>query len=82
MVLAFFIMNRSSSEIFGLCMLAAICCVFCSACFGCFSIRCPSCGKRWVWAAVRGQAAGAWLAVLLSHHACPNCGHPNESRVA
>jgi len=78
MALALSVINRVSSEVFGLCMLAAILCGLGSACFGCLSIRCPSCGKRWVWAAVRGQAAGAWLAALLSHHACPSCGQPKE----
>lgn len=48
--------------------------------YGCRAIRCPACGTRWVWDAVSGRAASAWLASLLRTPNCPSCGHPDRRR--
>jgi hypothetical protein len=45
----------------------------------CTAIRCPRCGKRWVWDAMRSQAAGRWLAALLSARLCPSCGYSGST---
>lgn len=50
-----------------------------SCCYACLSIRCPSCSKRWLWAAVRTPKAGGWLSWLLAQRACPGCGHRKEN---
>ena len=78
MAVAFAAMNRPTPELFLVCIFAGIVFVFGSACFGCLSIRCPSCGKRWILDAVRKQTVGMWLASLLGHRVCPGCGHPKE----
>jgi hypothetical protein len=80
MAIAFAVMNSLTAESFFVCMFVGMVFVFVSACFGCISIRCPSCGKRWIWEAVRKQPASMWLASLLGNRVCPDCGHPKESR--
>ena len=39
-----------------------------------YSIRCPQCGKKVAWSAIRDSKASAWLVALLSMTACPGCG--------
>jgi len=41
--------------------------------FACTAIRCPSCGSKWVWVAVSGQASNQWFPWLLSRSECPAC---------
>ena len=41
--------------------------------FACSSIRCPACGARWLWLAVKEQRTGSWLAWLMSQTQCPIC---------
>ena len=41
--------------------------------FACLSIRCATCGARWVWSGVSGKASSNWLAWLLSQSECPAC---------
>jgi len=41
--------------------------------FACLSIRCATCGARWVWMGVSGKGPGGWLAWLLSRSECPAC---------
>ena len=48
--------------------------------FGCRSIRCPSCGSRWVWEAISRHSANRWLSALLTKAACPACGYPDNTR--
>ena len=40
----------------------------------CIAIRCPSCGSKWLWQAVRNKHSNSWLAWLLEQKACPTCG--------
>ena len=48
---------------------------------GCGTIRCPGCGARLLWKAVREQQSGNWLAWLMSLKRCPVCGaHSDERR--
>jgi predicted RNA-binding Zn-ribbon protein involved in translation (DUF1610 family) len=44
----------------------------------CFSIKCPNCGARWIWMAVRGKLQGHSLGSLLDLRACPTCGKSSE----
>ena len=37
------------------------------------AVRCPRCGARIVWLAVREQPAGSWLPWLLQLRRCPRC---------
>ena len=37
------------------------------------AVRCPACGAKWVWRAVR-QRAGRWLEWLHEQQVCPVCG--------
>ena len=37
------------------------------------AIRCPSCGDRWMWRALK-IASGRWLHWLRDQQACPACG--------
>lgn len=41
------------------------------------AIRCPSCGDRWVWRALK-LASGRWLHWLRAQDACPACGASGE----
>lgn len=41
--------------------------------YGCFAIRCPNCGVRWVWLGVSGKSSGQWLEWLLNQSSCPKC---------
>ena len=50
-----------------------------SAIFAVAAIRCPRCGNRWVWSAMRTQASDSWLAWLLARSECPECGHPSSA---
>jgi hypothetical protein len=43
--------------------------------FAWMSIRCPNCGARWVWLAMRHHALGQWQPWLVGLTACPSCGH-------
>lgn len=45
---------------------------------GLLTVRCPQCGLRLLWRAMRTQPAGAWLAWLLRLKKCPGCGHVHE----
>jgi predicted RNA-binding Zn-ribbon protein involved in translation (DUF1610 family) len=40
----------------------------------CLSIRCPSCGKRFVWHALSTMPSHSWLEWLLVESTCPKCG--------
>jgi hypothetical protein len=37
-------------------------------------IRCPECGTRWFFYAIRAQPVGQWLFWLKRFSACPRCG--------
>jgi hypothetical protein len=41
--------------------------------YGCFAIRCPNCGARWVWLGISGKSPGRWLDWLLNQSSCPKC---------
>ncbi|MDB6045684.1 MAG: hypothetical protein JWM63_4235 [Gammaproteobacteria bacterium] len=41
--------------------------------FACVAIRCPKCGAKWVWLAMKDHPAGAWIAWLMSQARCPTC---------
>jgi hypothetical protein len=41
--------------------------------YGVTSIRCPKCGARWVWLAVKNSHASSWMATLLGRDKCPVC---------
>src|SRR5215831_12577190 len=41
--------------------------------FACVSIRCGSCGARWVWLAITQHSPAEWLAWLLTQSHCPAC---------
>lgn len=47
--------------------------------FGCLAIRCPQCGLRWVWNAVRTQDVNRWLVFLMRLRACPGCERAGEN---
>lgn len=38
-------------------------------------VRCPRCGLRLGWRALRDSEAGSWLKWLLTLRACPSCGY-------
>ena len=44
------------------------------------SIRCPSCGARWLWLAVRTQEHSRWLNWLSAQAVCPRCGDDPAKR--
>src|SRR5437867_9161552 len=48
----------------------------------CFSVRCPRCGTRVLWTAIRKQSAGSWMVWLVSQTKCPSCGYQPESKQA
>jgi len=41
------------------------------------AIRCPSCGDRWIWRALK-LASGRWLHWLRDQEICPVCGASGE----
>lgn len=43
------------------------------------SVRCPSCGERWLTWSMRTQPFTQWMHVALSLQACPRCGHDASS---
>src|SRR3989337_2744740 len=36
------------------------------------TIRCPKCGVRWFWLAVKSQRAGTWLIWIMCQTRCPS----------
>lgn len=45
-------------------------------------VRCPQCGKRWVWSALRTQAFDNWLHWVVTLDQCPKCRYSHaEERV-
>lgn len=48
--------------------------------FACLAIRCPSCGARWFWRAVRNQRAGDWFLSLLRIEKCDVCSNVYSRR--
>lgn len=47
----------------------------------CVSIKCPSCGSRWLWSAVNSKASKEWQYWLNSLEVCPECGEPKNEQV-
>lgn len=45
----------------------------CSLLFACGSIRCPHCGKRWVWVLVSRSPSADWASLLFAQRVCPAC---------
>ena len=43
--------------------------------FACASVRCPKCGARWLWLAIRYQPAGLWLLWVMNQQRCPTCNY-------
>jgi hypothetical protein len=43
-----------------------------------FTIRCPTCGARWMWLAAK-QPHGQWLKWLQAQKVCPSCGSAHNS---
>jgi hypothetical protein len=41
---------------------------------GCVTIKCPRCGARLLWKAVREQPSDRWYSWLMSLETCPVCG--------
>lgn len=39
----------------------------------CLSIRCPHCGMRWIWIAVKSQEHLRWINWLIAQRVCPGC---------
>ncbi|MEM7436695.1 MAG: hypothetical protein AAF436_16195 [Myxococcota bacterium] len=46
----------------------------------CLAVRCPSCGSKWLWVAVRSQHHKRWLHWLLQQRVCPHCGFDPEGK--
>ena len=46
----------------------------------CWSVRCPSCGTRWLWTALQHQSARVWIEWLLAQSVCPRCGKAPSGR--
>ncbi len=38
-------------------------------------VRCPQCGSRWVWSALRTQPLDNWLPWIMTLERCPKCGY-------
>ena len=45
-----------------------------SAVFASCFIRCPHCGARWVWLAMRRADAAGWVAAIVAPRVCSVCG--------
>jgi cytochrome b subunit of formate dehydrogenase len=60
---------RLSGAAIALCAFAGIC----------LAVRCPSCGRRWVWNAVRTQEHLQWVNALRTQRTCEGCGFPDAS---
>lgn len=41
---------------------------------GCMVIRCPKCGSKWLWVAIKNQSLNSWLLSLTNNGSCPECG--------
>lgn len=48
--------------------------------FVCVSVKCPNCGARWIWMAIRGKLPGHSLSALIDLESCPTCGKSGESK--
>jgi hypothetical protein len=46
-----------------------------SVLWGVLSIRCPGCGARLYWMAIRGRSPIEWLDWLRQLDTCPTCGN-------
>ncbi len=49
---------------------------------GCWRVRCPSCGDKWVLRAMRTQPFQSWADGVLYAHSCPACGKEFKTRDA
>jgi hypothetical protein len=45
----------------------------------CFNVRCPNCGAKLLWVAIRKQSIGSWMPWLLRQTSCPLCSFQPES---
>jgi predicted RNA-binding Zn-ribbon protein involved in translation (DUF1610 family) len=63
-----------TTDQFALAMLSAMVIGLGAFVFGCTAIKCPKCGERWLWRAVRTRSSGSWLHWLQSQDRCPACG--------
>lgn len=53
--------------------------VGCLAIVGTFLfVRCPTCGMRWVWAAVKNERHDRWMLWLTRLQSCPGCEKRRE----
>lgn len=46
----------------------------------CLFVQCPSCGMRWLWAAMRNQDHRQWFNWLVAQRECPRCGYDPAKR--
>jgi hypothetical protein len=49
---------------------------------GCVTIKCPECGARLLWKAVREQPSDSWYSWLMGLEMCPVCGARSVGRRA
>lgn len=49
---------------------------------GCGTIKCPKCGARLLWKAVKEQPSNSWFSWLMSLDRCPVCGARDTGRRA
>ncbi len=68
-----------TAEQFTLLTLAGVVMGLASLFGACFAIRCPACGSKWLWQAVRTKHSSSWLTWLLEQKACPTCGAPGAA---
>jgi len=43
--------------------------------FCCIAIRCPVCGERWYWKAIKKRAKVGWVKKLIYQSECQSCGY-------
>ncbi len=43
------------------------------------NIKCPKCGSRWFWLALKAPYASKGIEKFLSQNMCPTCGYSNDT---
>jgi hypothetical protein len=79
MVVAFAGMSQPRPEPYALLMLACLALSLLALFAACWAIRCPQCGTRWLWRAVRGVAVPEIGFVLYGMSRCSKCEYSGDA---
>lgn len=74
LILGYLLFYAELTDFAVLLLVASVIAALTVAAWICFAVRCPKCGSKIVWMAVRHQSANEWSRWLMTLTACPTCG--------